>query len=139
MGDLKSQITTSFKLSGFSVRLEASKYLVGLLTPIKEGERQGWIDKIIDIVSNTNLMSNVIDKDILSSAVTQCTNKESGRSEVNILNTINTFDAPRLSFNPERKKYLADSYNKRPEPLLLATADCKSRVYLDRLELTSDL
>ena len=137
MSDLKSQITTSFKLSGLTVRLEAAKYLVGLLTPVSSEERQDWIDKIIDRVGSSNLKSNVIDKDILSSAVRECTNKEAGHSDVNILNTINVFDAPRLCFNPERKKYLADSFSARPEPLLLATADCKSRLFLDRFGLIS--
>ena len=132
MSDLKSQITTSFKLSGLTVRLEANKYLVGLLTPVSQEDRQDWIDRIIDKVSSINLKSNVIDKDILSSAVRECTNQDEGNNDVKSLNTINAFDAPRLSFNPERKKYLADSFCKRPEPLLLATADCKSRLFLDR-------
>lgn len=132
MGDLKSQINTSFKLSGLTVRLEANKYLVGLLTPVSQEERQGWIDRIIDIVTDSNLKSNVIDKEILSSAVRQCTNQEAGKNDVQILNTINAFDVPRLCYNPERKKYLPDSFSKRSEPLLLAPADCKSRIFLDR-------
>ena len=78
MGDLKNQISTSFKLSGLTVRLEASKYLVGLLTPVSSEDRQSWIDKIIDKVQAGNLKSNVIDKDILSEAVKECPNQEAG-------------------------------------------------------------
>ena len=132
MSDLKSQITTSFKLSGLTVRLEAAKYLVGLMTPLEEEERQDWIDKIIDKVGSSNLKSNVIDKEILSAAVRECSNQATGNVDVKTLNTINAFDAPRLCFNAERKKYLSDSFSKRSPPLLLATADCKGRLFLDR-------
>ena len=139
MSDIKSQITTSFKLSGLTVRLEAAKYLVGLMTELEEGERQDWIDRIIDKVGSSNLQSNVIDKEILISAIRQCSNQAAGNIDVKTLNTINVFDAPRLCFNPERKKYLSDNFSKRSPPLLLPTADCKSRLFQDRFVVISDL
>ena len=37
--DLKSQIQTTFKLSGLTVRIEASKYLAGLLAPVPDEDR----------------------------------------------------------------------------------------------------
>ena len=132
MGDLKNQISTSFKLSGLTVRLEASKYLVGLLTPVSTEDRQSWIDKIIDKVQSGNLKSNVIDKDILSEAVKECTNQESGNTNVERLTVINAFEIPRLTFHPERKKYLPDTMSNRSAPKLLANADSKSLLYLDR-------
>ena len=132
MGDLKNQISTSFKLSGFSVRLEACKYLVGLLTPVSGEERQPWIDKIIDKVTAANLHTNVVDKETLAEAVKECTNQEAGNTNLEILNVINAFDVPRLTFNQERKKYLSDSFSNRPEPKLLADAETKSLLYLDR-------
>ena len=132
MGDLKSQISTSFKLSGLTVRLEACKYLVGLLTPVSLEDRQAWIDKIIDKVQRGNLKSNIIDKEILSEAVKECTNQESGNTNVESLSVINSFEIPRLTFNPERKKYLPDKISNRTEPKLLANADSKSLLYLDR-------
>ena len=106
MGDLKNQISTSFKLSGLTVRLEACKYLVGLLTPVGEDERQSWIDKIIDKVQSGNLKSNVIDKDILSAAVKECTNQEAGNTNLEILSVFDAFEVPRLTFNQERKKFI---------------------------------
>ena len=134
MGDLKNQITTSFKLSGLTVRLEACKYLVGLLTPVDTGDRQSWIDKIIDKVQAGNLKSNVIDKDILSQAVKECTNQEAGNTNVEMLNVVSAFEVPRLTFNQERKKYLPDSFSSRSEPKLLADAESKSLLFLDRYE-----
>ena len=37
--DLKSQIQSTFKLSGLTVRIEASKYLAGLLGPVPDEDR----------------------------------------------------------------------------------------------------
>ena len=79
MGDLKSQISSSFKLSGLTVRLEACKYLVSLLQPVDPDDRQSWIDKIIDKVQTGNLKTNVIDKETVCEAVKECTDHESGR------------------------------------------------------------
>ena len=132
MGDLKNQITTSFKLSGLTVRLEAAKYLVGLLTPVGDSERQSWIDKIIDKVQSGNLKSNVIDKHILTEAVRECTNQEAGTTNIEMLNVISAFEVPRLTFNPERKKFLPDTFASRPDPKLLADAENKSLLFLDR-------
>jgi len=135
MADLKSQIQTSFKLSGLTVRLEACKYLTGLLTPVQADDRQNWIDKIVDKVQTQNLKSNVIDKDILSTAVKECTNQESGNSSVETINIISAFETPRLTFSVERKKYLADSFSGRAGPELLSPADSKGRVYQDRFSM----
>jgi len=135
MADLKSQIQTTFKLSGLSVRLEACKYLIGLLTPVEVEERQGWIDKILEQVQSQNLKSNVIDKDLLSAAVKECTNQESGNSSVETINIISAFETPRLTFSQERKKYLADSFSGRGEPELLSAADSKGRIYQDRFSM----
>ena len=136
MGDLKNQISTSFKLSGLTVRLEACKYLVGLLTPVGEDERQSWIDKIIDKVQSGNLKSNVIDKDILSAAVKECTNQEAGNTNVEILSVFDAFEVPRLTFNQERKKYLPDNFSNRNEPRLMADAENKSLLFIDRYKIS---
>jgi len=135
MADLKSQIQTSFKLSGLTVRLEACKYLTGLLNPVQMEERQTWIDKILDQVQKQNLKSNMIDKDTLSIAVKECTNQESGKSSVQAIHVINAFDIPRLTYSVERKKYLADSFSGRGAPELLSPADSKGMIFLDRFTM----
>ena len=62
----------------------------------------------------------------------ECTNQESGHTNVEMLNVISAYDVPRLTFNVERKKYLPDSFANRPEPKLLADAESKSLLFLDR-------
>ena len=135
--DLKSQIQSTFKLSGLTVRIEASKYLAGLLAPVPDDDRyanvvmsftnirpgiinwklshlyqtlrQAWVDKILDQVQSQNLKSSIIEKETLVSAVKECTSKEKGTvSTVDPLTVIDAFETPRLTFSVERKKYLSD-------------------------------
>jgi hypothetical protein len=42
------------------------------------------------------------------------------------------FETPRLTYCPERKKYLPDSLLGRPLPNLLSTAAMKNSIYMDR-------
>ncbi len=42
------------------------------------------------------------------------------------------FETPRLTYCPERKKYLPDSLLGRPPPNLLSTAAMKNSIYMDR-------
>ena len=67
------------------------------------------MDKILDQVQSQNLKSSIIEKDVLVSAVKECTSKEKGTvSTVDPLTVINAFETPRLTFSVERKKYLSD-------------------------------
>lgn len=134
MDNPKQQIQTSFKLNGLQLRLEAVKYLVTLLQPIATSseEREPWIDKIIDHILKLQLKSSVIDKDILLQAVRACDTEESGNENLNTINIISAFETPRLTYSTERKKYLTDKLSGRREPELLASADSKPGVYMDR-------
>ena len=118
--DLKSQIQSSFKLSGLTVRVEAAKYLSSLLAPVPEEERQAWVDRILDQVQTQNLKTSVIEKDVLAVAVRECTNKEKGvASKVDPITVISAFETPRLTYSIERKKYLSDAMSGRPPPHLV--------------------
>ena len=134
--ECKAQVQSSFKLSGLTVRLEAAKYLAGLLAPVQEDERQPWIDKIIDHVHSQTLKSNVIEKEVLVAAVKECTNKEAGTtSSADPVTTISAFETPRLTYSVERKKYLGDEVMGRPPPRLLAPAESKALIFADRFAM----
>jgi len=134
--DLKQQVQTSFKLWGLSVRLDACKYLVGLLEPVDPEQRQGWVERILtQLQEGATLQSTLVDKDTLARAVRDCSNQESGVSTLQALEVISAFDVPRLSYSVERKKYLEDSVQGRDPPSLLAHPDSKSGLFLDRFSL----
>ena len=41
---------------------EATKYIMGLLTPLREEERGQWLEKLVDIIQKQGLESTNIDK-----------------------------------------------------------------------------
>ena len=59
--DLKSQIQSTFKLSGLTVRIEASKYLAGLLAPVPDDDR--YINIVMSFV---NIRHDIIQGDIFN-------------------------------------------------------------------------
>ena len=70
MSSLKSEIRSSFKLNGFQLKLDASRHLESLLTPLEaRGEAGTWVQKIIDALTKKNLTSGVITADLIDWAV----------------------------------------------------------------------
>lgn len=64
---VKQEISKAFKLHGYQLRVEASRYLETLLTPIQD--RTAWIEKILDHLSKKDLASAVLDKIVLEKVI----------------------------------------------------------------------
>ena len=46
----------------FDYSREASKYILGLLTPLQDNEREQWLEKLIDVVQKQGLESTTVEK-----------------------------------------------------------------------------
>ena len=57
---LKLEISKAFKLSGYQLRVEASRHLEDLLAPVNN--RSPWLEKILDLLAKKDLETNVVDK-----------------------------------------------------------------------------
>ena len=67
---LKQEISKAFKLHGYQLRVEASRHLEELLTPIPDPQlRLNWIEKILDTLSKKDLESAVLDKPVLDRVI----------------------------------------------------------------------
>lgn len=64
---IKAEISKAFKLHGYQLRVEASRHLEQLLTPIQD--RSSWIEKILDHLGQKDLDSAVLDKAILDKVI----------------------------------------------------------------------
>jgi len=132
---LKNRVQSVFKLNGLQLRQEAAKYLADLLKPVEEQNRDQWIEKILSQVEKQELKTAVIDLAILEQAVSECTADDNSEENSDLLNIISCFEVPRVTFAPDRKKYLKDDLLGRPPPRLLAPGGSKSTVYLDRFAM----
>ena len=64
---IKQEIIKAFKLHGYTLKVEASKHLEHLLTPIQD--RSKWIEAILDTLSKKDLQSANLDKQIIEKVI----------------------------------------------------------------------
>ncbi|XP_032795121.1 LOW QUALITY PROTEIN: DNA polymerase epsilon subunit 2 [Daphnia magna] len=102
----KNDIVTTFKLNGLTVRSEATKYILGLLTPLHKDERSQWLEKLVDVIQKQGLLdSTTVEKSHIEKAAKECCQNELDEA-TSLLNVISAFDIPKFVYNTERKKYL---------------------------------
>ena len=64
---LRQEISKAFKLHGYTLKVEASKHLEELLTPLPDPNH--WIETILDTLSRKDLQSAVLDKAVLDKVI----------------------------------------------------------------------
>ncbi|XP_025103951.1 DNA polymerase epsilon subunit 2-like isoform X1 [Pomacea canaliculata] len=129
-GKLKLEINTAFKMHGLTLRSDACKYLVDVLLPVNEVEREDVLDKIIDVIQKQPLSSSLIQRSICENAVQEC-QAEHEDSEISLL-VFDAFSVPRFTYVQDRKKFVMSSSLGLPDPALHGTALDKAALFLDR-------
>ncbi|XP_013387927.1 DNA polymerase epsilon subunit 2 [Lingula anatina] len=131
---LKSQISSAFKMHGLTLRSDATKYLIEVLTPISEAERENGLDKILEILQKQLLSSTMVSRDVCEAAVQEC-NQEQEEDSDRVFTVIDAFSVPQYSYSYERKKFLLNSNLGLPPPCLHSDAEAKCSLYRDRYTL----
>jgi len=104
---LRSKIISTFKLNGLSLRSEASKILIEVLSEVDKGDLTEWLEKIIDAVQKQSLKSTFIDANIIEEAINECNQENS--EEDKIFNVVDIFKIPLYKYDNERKKFLLNT------------------------------
>ncbi|XP_046337184.2 DNA polymerase epsilon subunit 2-like [Haliotis rufescens] len=128
---LKSHIQSSFKMHGLTLRSEASRYLVDVLTPVTDVQRDSWMEKIIEIVQKQPLSSSMIDRTVCESAVQECNDEQEDEGD-KVFCIIDAFSVPRFSYHQERKKFIPDSDMGYSSPVLHGSSLDKAALFRDR-------
>ncbi|XP_047539487.1 DNA polymerase epsilon subunit 2-like [Vanessa atalanta] len=121
MGELQQirlEINNAFKLSGFTIRREASTFLAEQLSTSSQQERKKLIDKLLAHILHQCLSHPVLEKHHLEVAFRECSLSGLEETET-ILNVIDAFSVPKLNYDNDRKKFVKDvnaSNNLYPEP-----------------------
>uniref|UniRef100_H3B8I2 DNA polymerase epsilon subunit n=1 Tax=Latimeria chalumnae TaxID=7897 RepID=H3B8I2_LATCH len=128
---IKSKVTSAFKMHGFILRAEASKYLLEVLGSVNDLELEDVIERIIDAVekqpySGSNFHKNTVVYFIyICMLFVQLT-------EEHVFNIIGVFDVPRYVYSSDRKKFLPLSMTDRPVPNLCGSARDKAELFRER-------
>ena len=79
---LKQEISKAFKLHGYTLKVEASRHLEELLTPLANNVSNHWIETILDTLSKKDLQSSVLDKQILDKIIKEVSNEVAGKYQI---------------------------------------------------------
>nr|CAD7395680.1 unnamed protein product [Timema poppensis] len=112
---------------------DAQNLLVEQLRPIEAREREEWLDKLTDYVQKQSLISSVIEKEHIETAIQKCLRKGLDETET-IFNVINTFNVPRFTFNIETKKFTKVCNTSSQQ--LFAPPRAKAFLFRDRYKVT---
>lgn len=133
MADVKLRrlVSSAFKLSGFSLRSDASSFLMVQLEPLSDEERKEWLDRLTDHIQRQSLTSPSIEKDQIERAIEECCRSGTDESEP-VMTVISAFDVPRFHYHVDRKKFSMIT-GQRPE--VLGSAVDKARLFKNRYQL----
>ncbi|KAJ0171930.1 hypothetical protein K1T71_012693 [Dendrolimus kikuchii] len=121
MGDLQRirvEINNAFKLSGFTIRREASTFIAEQLFSLSHENRQAMIDKLTSHLLRQCLSQPVLEKEHIEVAYRECSSTGLEETET-VLNVIDAFGVPKLTYDNERKRFVKDVVNRSslfPDP-----------------------
>jgi DNA polymerase epsilon subunit 2 len=121
MGDIQAirmEVNNAFKLSGFTIRREASAFVAEQLSSLPPSDRLKMIDKLTAHLLHQCLSQPVLEKEHLETAFKECSSLGLEATET-ILNVIDAFSIPKLHYDNERNKFSKDvdtTNNLYPEP-----------------------
>ncbi|XP_049881287.1 DNA polymerase epsilon subunit 2 [Pectinophora gossypiella] len=121
MGDLQQirlEVNNAFKLSGFTIRRDASTFVAEQILSMSAVERRKMLDKLTAHLLHQCLSQPVLEKEHVEVAYRECSTLGLEESET-VLNVIDAFTVPKLCYDNERKRFVKDvstSNNLFPEP-----------------------
>lgn len=105
---IKQTISTSFKLSGLSLKSDAAAYFAEALSQVPEEQRKPWIDRTLRAIQQQAPTSPLIDRQQLRSVLQTCVQHAQGK-----LPSLRVYDAfsdvPRLVYNEAKNRFLHES------------------------------
>ncbi|VVC86913.1 unnamed protein product [Leptidea sinapis] len=115
---LRLEISNAFKLSGFTLRREASSFLAEKLSDVSNHERSKVIDNLTKHLLHQCLSHPVLEKEHLETAYIECSTSGLEETET-VLNVIDAFSVPKICYDSERKKFVKEintNNNLYPDP-----------------------
>ncbi|ELU10622.1 hypothetical protein CAPTEDRAFT_182971 [Capitella teleta] len=131
---LRNQASTAFKMSGLTLRSDASNHMEEILRSLPSSEREAAIDRLIEAVQKKPLKSSMVSKVILEEALNDC-NQEGRENVDDVFNVIDAFSIPKFVYCKTSKKFLpADTVGDGTRSLFCEGSK-KSEIYMNRYSL----
>ncbi|CAK1547746.1 unnamed protein product [Leptosia nina] len=128
--EIRLQINNAFKISGFTIRREASGFLAEQLSDLSNNDRLKMIDKITAHLLRQCVSQPVLEREHLVIAYKECCSLGLEETET-ALNVIDAFNVPKISYDNERNKFSKDNSSDH----LYADPKWKAQFLIDRYTL----
>lgn len=125
---LRAEITSTFKLNGFTLRRDAGTFLAEELLLLPPSERNPILEKLSAHLLHQCISQPILEKEQIEIAFKECSTAGLEEHET-VLNIIDAFTVPKLCYDYELKKFVKDITN---EKCLLPDPRWKSRFMIDR-------
>ncbi|KAH8022064.1 hypothetical protein HPB51_021516 [Rhipicephalus microplus] len=84
-GKVRSKIIKSFQIRGFTLRSEASKFLLEALTPLDEDRQDLWLKRLLDLLQVQRIDGPFLTKDDILGCIREFERSDSDGTDVRLL------------------------------------------------------
>jgi len=100
------------------------------LLTIPEGEREAWLNRIIELILAQNLSDPHVSVEHVKIAIEECLEPNKLKDTETVFNVIDAYDVPRIKFDISRRKFIIDDESSR-----ISEARYKSLIFKHRFEM----
>ncbi|KAL3187178.1 hypothetical protein MRX96_025906 [Rhipicephalus microplus] len=104
-GKVRSKIIKSFQIRGFTLRSEASKFLLEALTPLDEDRQDLWLKRLLDLLQVQRIDGPFLTKDDILGCIREFERSDSDGTDVRLL-VADAFALAPLTYCQERRKFV---------------------------------
>jgi len=124
-------VCVAWKRLNFPRDLRAS--LAKRLLMMPEGEREAWLNRIIELILAQNLSDPHVGVEHVKIAIEECLEPNKLKDTETVFNVIDAYDVPKIRFDISRRKFIIDDESSRE---FVSEARYKSLIFKRRFEMT---
>ncbi|XP_037280285.1 DNA polymerase epsilon subunit 2 isoform X2 [Rhipicephalus microplus] len=134
-GKVRSKIIKSFQIRGFTLRSEASKFLLEALTPLDEDRQDLWLKRLLDLLQVQRIDGPFLTKDDILGCIREFERSDSDGTDVRLL-VADAFALAPLTYCQERRKFVPrELVGHGGPPRLFGDAGAKAFFFRERYQL----
>ncbi|KAH6928322.1 hypothetical protein HPB50_014268 [Hyalomma asiaticum] len=132
---VRSKILKSFQIRGFTLRSEASKFLLEALTPLDEDRQDLWLRRLLDSLQAQRIDGPFLTKDDILGCIREFERADNDGTDVRLL-VADAFSLAPLTYCQERRKFVPrELAGHSGPPRLFGDAGSKAFFFRERYQV----
>uniref|UniRef100_A0A1E1X5R8 DNA polymerase epsilon subunit n=1 Tax=Amblyomma aureolatum TaxID=187763 RepID=A0A1E1X5R8_9ACAR len=132
---LRSKILNRFQIAGFTLRSDASRFLLESLSPLDEERREAWLRRLLGWLQAQRLDGPFLGKEELLGCIRDCQRADGDGTDTRLL-VADAFALEPLTYCQERRKFVPrQAAGHSGAPRLFGDAGAKAFFFCERYQL----